>query len=110
MFNFLLDAGNYEERCVDRHEDDDLIVSTARVSDGQSPYETGIRHPQYNDGKWVIVECYDTVEDAQEKHNEWVEKMTAKELPDKLIDCSNAFLTQIFNSDENIFMKQNTDR
>lgn len=90
MFNFFMDTDNYEERKVDRFEKDDLIIDTARRFDGRQPYETGIEHPEYNDGRWVIVEAYDTKEEAQVGHNAWVEKMTTLELPNILRDCQNA--------------------
>lgn len=90
MFNFLLDAGNYESRKVARYDSDGLMVSTARVSDGAQPFETAVRHPSYNEGKVVIVEAYDDHASAQAGHNRWVALMTSEALPDKLVDCCNS--------------------
>ncbi len=90
MFDFISMIGNYDERLVDRLEDGDLIISTVFVTDGTHPYETGIAHPEYNDGKFVIVEAYDDKVLAQKGHDQWVKLMTSDSLPDELIDCANA--------------------
>jgi len=95
MFDFLKDVGTYQDRKIDRFEKDKLIVDTAKVSDGKQPYETGISHPEYNGGSWVIVDMYPTVDLAKHGHNHWVEVMTAENLPDKLVDCGNAELAQL---------------
>jgi hypothetical protein len=90
MLEFLDMMGNYEQRKVDRFEKDALIIDTASVTDGEHPYETGVCHPKYNDGDWVIVESYDTNEDARAGHARWVARMTGDNLPDSLDECSNA--------------------
>lgn len=95
MFGFLDMANNYDQRKVDCFEKGDLVVGTVAVSDGKQPYETGVQHPAYNDGKWVIVEGYDTKEDAQAGHDRWVEKMTSNNLPHTLEDCANAEIGQL---------------
>ncbi len=92
MLDFFLDQGNHADRTVDYYEAGELCIDTCRVSDGQQPFETGIRHPAYNKGKWVIVEAYNSKEKAQSRHNKWVTTMTAKELPLHLTDCANAEL------------------
>ena len=90
MFEFLNDMENYESRCVDRFETDWGFISTARVSDGQKPFETGVKHNRYHDNRLTIVEAYDTVEEAKAGHERWVSTMTAAELPESLTDCENA--------------------
>ncbi len=91
MFEFIQDMFNYEERKVARFENKKgLIVDTAAVSDSAQPYETGIVHPAYNGGKWVIVELYDSKKAAQIGHKKWVKKMTARALPKTLKDVSTA--------------------
>lgn len=95
MFNFLLDAGNYAERCVGRWDDEDKMVSTARVSDGAKPYETAFAHPDYNDGIMVIVEAYNTREEAKAGHEKWLKVMTEGPLPDLLFDCLNSELASL---------------
>lgn len=94
MFEFLLDMDNYEQRKVARFEKDELMISTARVSDGSRPFETAVAHPAYNSGKIVIVESYMTKEQAQSGHNTWVSAMTAETLPVQLVDCLNARIAQ----------------
>lgn len=97
MFNFSSMADNYEDRKVDRYEADKMIIDTASVTDGNQPYETGICHPEYNNGDWVIVEAYDTKEEAQEGHNKWVARMTSGNLPSSLKDCQNSGVSQLLD-------------
>lgn len=94
MFAML---GNYESRCVGRWEDEtgDKMVSTAYVTDGLKPYETAFQHPDYNNGDMVIVESYDTEEEAKAGHERWQKIMTDGPLPDELRDCCNAGLAQV---------------
>jgi len=90
LFDFLGMFDNYDERKVDRFEKGKLIIDTCSVTDSDQPFETGIQHPKFNDGKWIIVEMYDSKEEAQIGHNKWVKKMTAKRLPKELRDVSTA--------------------
>jgi len=64
MFDFLNMYSTYESRKVARWEDPNssTIVDTTSVTDGKQPYETAVCNNDYNDGKWVIVQAYDTVE------------------------------------------------
>lgn len=94
MFEFLLDVDNYKQRKVARFETTDLIVSTARVSDGLKPFETAVKHPNYNEGNIVIVESYNTKKQAQQGHNKWIKVMTAETLLLSLVDCLNAKVAQ----------------
>ena len=89
---------NYDDRKVDRYEQNGLIVDTCSVNDGDHPYETAVSHPKYNSGEWVIVEAYDTKEEAQAGHDKWIETMTAKKLPATLKDCGNALIAQLAES------------
>jgi len=96
MFNFLSMANDYSDRAVDRYEADGMIIDTAYVTDGDKSYETGICHPEYNKGNWVIVEAYDTKDEAKEGHSKWVAKMTSANLPASLKYCQNAGISQLF--------------
>lgn len=100
MFEFINDMFNYETRKVDcwQNEDEDQMVSTARVSDGTRPYETAFQHPEYNDGKIVIVEAYDTLEDARAGHTRWLKLMTEGPLPESLRECCNAGIAQLLGA------------
>jgi hypothetical protein len=92
MFRFLNDFGTHEARKVDRFEKGDLTVDTCRVSDDDDfPYETGVESPDYNDGKWVIVEQYITKKEAQAGHDKWVKIMDTDELPESLPNCAAGF-------------------
>ncbi len=97
MFDFLDMADNYEERKVNCYRDKEvgLCVDTCMVTDSEKDYETAIGHPQYNDGKWVIVELYNTKEETQEGHNIWVKRMTGKKLPEQLKDVSTAEIAKL---------------
>lgn len=97
MFDFLSMADNYEDRVVANYKDEKtgLCVDTSMVTDSDKDYETGIEHPCYNDGDWVIVELYDTKEKAQKGHNNWVKKMTGKELPKQLRDVSSCTMAKL---------------
>lgn len=102
MFDFFLDAGNYEERRVGKYDQDGLFVSTARCSDGMKPYETAVAHAEYNDGDMVIVENYNTCDEAEAGHSKWVETMKANP-PDKLVDCQNAAVSQLLDEGSLVF-------
>jgi hypothetical protein len=97
MFGFLSMMDNYEDRKVANYSDEKsgLIVDTCAVTDSDEPFETGICHPNYNDGKWVIVEMYSSKEKAQEGHEKWVKIMTAKKLPANLKDVSTCELVKL---------------
>ena len=95
MFSFLADVGNYESRKVGRDNFPWGFVSTARVSDGAKPYETAVKHTDYNEGKMVIVDHYNTKKQAQTGHAKWLATMTATKLPKVLIDCANSKVQQI---------------
>lgn len=104
MLSFLSMAGNYEQRKVANYEGEGgLEIDTAAVTDSRKPYETGILHPQYNSGAWVIVELYDTKEEARAGHDKWVKIMTADILPAALRDvssCEVAELADAFSDEE----------
>lgn len=95
LFGFMDMQGTYDSRKVARYEDGDIIISTAKVTDGSRLYETAVAHPEYNDGKFVIVESYDTREEAKTRHDSWVTRMTSPELPASLVDCENSEIQQL---------------
>jgi hypothetical protein len=97
MFDFILDIGNYESRRVGRWDSEcgKKMVSTAAVSDGDHPYETAFKHPEYNGGGMVIVEAYDSRSDALAGHERWVKTMTDGPLPDVLVDCCNDGISKL---------------
>ena len=102
MFNFLT-MSDYGSRKVGRHEADWGYISTAYVNDAEKPYETAVCHKDYNDGKMVIVEPYDTREEAETGHARWVATMTGDVLPDRLVDRGLSGVSQILDtlSDDN---------
>jgi len=92
MFEFFNEMLNntYEQRQVARYEKDGVFVDTCAVNDSDQPFETAIEHPKYNDGKMIVVQMYDTKEQAQKGHDKWVEKMTSKELPKAIKNVGTA--------------------
>ena len=98
MFDFMGMMGNYESRKVDRWDDDLRMLSTASVTDGEKPYETAIAHPDYNDGKIIIIGYYDTKEDAQAGHDKWLNLILSDKLPTTLVDCANAETAKLCES------------
>jgi len=96
LFSFLEDEGTHNQRKVARFEQgESIIIDTCEVSDGTDPYETAVMHPEYNDGKWIIVQSYRTREDARRGHDDWVRTMTSRVLPKSLKDCGNAGITEL---------------
>ena len=94
MFDFMLMADR-EARKVDHFELGELIVDTAAVNDSVQPYETAVQHPNYKNGKWVIVEMYNKREEAMSGHARWVATMTGEQLPDSLRDVGSSFITEL---------------
>lgn len=92
IFDFMQDFGNHDERKVDTYKEGDLFVDTCAVSDSTKPYETAVAHLRYNEGKMLIVELYDTKEEAQVGHDKWVKIMTAEKLPNAIEDVSTSNL------------------
>ncbi len=107
LFSFLNDAFNYEERKIDRYENGDILIDTCAISDSSHPYETAIAHPKYNDNRIIIVALYDTKEEAQKGHDNWIKVMTAEKLPESIIDVSTAEVCQILDIFDNSWRKFN---
>lgn len=99
MFGFFNDIGNYDDRKVGRDYFDWGFISTAKVSDGQKDYETAVEHPEYNDGSMVIVDSYDTKEEAEAGHKKWVATMTSDNLPEELVDIANSDIQQMIGKE-----------
>lgn len=97
MFDML---GNYEQRKVNLYRKDSLFISTVKVTDGDKIYETAIAHPEYNKGTLIIVDKYDTIEEAKRGHEKWVITMTSDNLPEKLVDCQNSWISKLAGPEE----------
>lgn len=91
--DFLSMMNNHEKRVVDNYDEKGdetgLVVDTCAVSDSDQPFETGIKDPRYNNDEWIIVEMYDSKEEAQTGHDKWVKLMTEAP-PNQLKDVSTA--------------------
>ena len=104
MFDFMDMIGTYDLRKVDHFKADRFMVDTCAVTDGSQPFETAVSHPEYGYGTWVIVEAYDTKEEAQAGHDKWVGLMTNEPLPEVLQHCRNStFAALIFTAEELAF-------
>lgn len=99
MFEFLHMAGNYDSRKVARYEDGEknIIISTAFVNDSSFPYETAIKHPEYNEGYFIIVENYNDEISAKEGHKKWEQLYLEDNLPDPLIDIGESGCSKILD-------------
>jgi len=76
---------------VFRTESDLWIVDTCRCAD-TGLWETGILRPK-DTGRWVVVEQYETKQEAEQGHNKWVRLM--REDPEReLIDIELCFLEE----------------
>ena len=89
MFGFLDMIGTYEERKVANDVVNEVTIDTAMVTDSYKPYETGISGKMYNNGDWIIVELYDTKEEAIIGHNKWTELFNS-DLPETLTDVNTS--------------------
>jgi hypothetical protein len=95
MIQMLCD---YEDRLVAREDiNPATFVMTVKVYDGALPYETGVKHPEYNGGRVVGVEAYATREEAEVGHAKWVGIMKSDSLPDELVECCNAEIMQLYD-------------
>lgn len=79
-------AFNYKERLVENTKVNGAVIDTCRVTDSSNAYEIDITHPYYNNNRWVIVETYDTKEEARRGHKKWVDIFSSPELPEVLTD------------------------
>ena len=97
FFDFLGMVGDNEQRKVARWpEKGEWVVDTCRVTDNiENPFETAVQHPCYNDGKIVIVEEYKDIEAAEKGHAKWVDRMSADELPERLVDVSSCGMAKL---------------
>lgn len=112
IFNMFMMAGNEEERRVKRYESDDVVVSTVLVTDSEFQYETAISHVSYNNGNWVVVENYETEEEAATGHDVWEKKAKDDALPDVLVDVSGCWAGKTLNNlrpEEALHMRQRAE-
>jgi len=72
------------------YQQSDASVSTGITCNPLQPFQTVVRHPFYNQGNAILVECYSGIEPARAGHERWVVLMTADKLPSQLLDISIA--------------------
>ena len=103
MFNFTGMEGNYDSRSIDRTNFSWGFISTARVTDGSKPIETAIKSDEYapldtpeKTDQMIIVESYDSVEDAEAGHEKW-RLLMETDPPNKLVDCCNSGIADLIN-------------
>lgn len=92
LFGWQDMIGNYDERKVARDEVNDYTIDTVLVTDRRWTYETAISHEHFDNGDWIIVEGYDTKEDAIKGHKKWLEKCKIENIV-QLTDC---YTEQVF--------------
>ncbi len=91
--------GTAEQRRVAVYQKGDILVSTMRVVDSQQPFETAVEHPEYNGGDIIIVEMYQTREDAAAGHKRWLKTMTSGNLPNEIVDKSTSSIALLCDAD-----------
>ena len=62
------------ERALYENTVNDYHIDTCKVYDRSWNFETGICHPGFRDGCWIIVRGYDTLDEAKSGHAMWCEK------------------------------------
>lgn len=65
---------SYEKRVVINTVGKNFVVDTAFTPD-TGLFETGISYDKLNNGRWIIVDEYETKEKAKITHEKWVEYM-----------------------------------
>lgn len=69
-------SGNYNERKIGRYEENGITVSTVEVTDyPESPYETAISHPKFDNNYLIIVARYTNRNQAETGHKNWVKEV-----------------------------------
>lgn len=98
LFDFFDMADNYDNRKIARFEDKKkgIVISTCEVTDSDQLYETAVCHPEFRDGDLIVVEMYDTKEEAFKGHIKWMEIM--KNPPNELKDVSSAFVSRLLDA------------
>ena len=81
LFGWINMINTGDARRVGQYNKNGVFVDTSKVTDADKPYETGIEHPLFNGGVMIIVEYYDTVEQATEGQEKWVKLLTGVDLP-----------------------------
>lgn len=104
QLDFLSMADNYKDRKIANDTINEVMIDTVEVNDNyEFPYETGVCSKFYNNNKWVIVEQYQTKEQAEIGHSKWLKQFTNKDkMPQTLKDVSTCGVAQL----RNIFAKE----
>ena len=92
-----------EDRKIAQDKNTDCIIDTCAIPDSSKPYETAISHRYFNNCEWIVVELYDTKEDAIIGHVKWVQSFKDG-LPESLqdvSDCRVVKLAKIYGCDLN---------
>ena len=82
-----------------KYQEKDVFVSTICAFD-TGRYETTVSHPSFNNNELIIVAEYDSESEAESGHEEWIEKMTAKELPEQIEDVSTCAIAMFAYGDD----------
>lgn len=88
IYGIMSMSGNYEQRKVNNTKEGDWEVDTAMVTDRGWIYETAVRHTDFRDGLWIVVEGVNTKEEAFVMHDKWVEFMRGN--PSEIYDAYEA--------------------
>lgn len=80
-----LAADAYKNNNIERivYKSDEFFIDTCLPTD-TGYWETGISSKNFNDGRWIIVDEYESKKKAESGHKKWIEFMTTS--PKKLTD------------------------
>lgn len=68
----LMMAKDYDQRKVERTERENFTLDTVMVYDRSWLYETAVRHRDFNNNNWIILDGCDTKDEAIKMHNTWL--------------------------------------
>lgn len=87
-------GGGPEQVALYRNAKTGIAVSTVKVPDGIKLYKTAVQHPDYTEKECgclslIVVETYDTEEEAKAGHDRWATKMVS-DVPSTLLMVMNS--------------------
>ncbi len=96
-----------EERRVALDEFDEWEVSTVSMPDTPGfNYETAVCSPDFNEGNWIIVENYVTIEESKAGHQKWID--LCKGNPTVILDVASSEIAKQCGIEPTYFEKGNT--
>lgn len=86
LTTIMMMASDYNSRKVERTKRENFTLDTCKVYDRSWLYETAVCHRDFNNNNWIILDGYDTEDEAIKMHNTWL-KLLEKDAFETLVDC-----------------------